>query len=144
LHEICSLSSGAFYVHNRSDRAGASRPKRAAKFRIRGRRRKIRIGSDTAVIQFNISAQEETSQAAYQHASKDAEQVREYFAPTASNQIRDRRILSVQPMYDRKNAKQKLIGYRVTTDVTLKLKDFSKIGPSRSNSPTPTSAKDRL
>ncbi len=32
-------------------------------------------------------------------------------------------------MYDWKNAKQKVIGYRVTTDVTLKLKDFSKIGP---------------
>src|SRR5260370_1369859 len=36
--------------------------------------------------------------------------------------------LSVQPVYDWKNPKQKVIGYRVTTDVTLKLKDFSKIG----------------
>ena len=31
-------------------------------------------------------------------------------------------------MYEWK-PKQKVIGYRVTTDVTLKLKDFSKIGP---------------
>jgi len=37
--------------------------------------------------------------------------------------------LSVQPMYDWKNPKQKVIGYRVTTDVTLKLKDFSKVAP---------------
>src|SRR5205807_3215314 len=37
--------------------------------------------------------------------------------------------LSVQPQYDWKNPKHKVIGYRVSTDVTLKLKDFSKIGP---------------
>ena len=36
--------------------------------------------------------------------------------------------LSVQPVYEWK-PKQKVIGYRVTTDVTLKLKDFTKIGP---------------
>ena len=32
-------------------------------------------------------------------------------------------------MYDWKNAKSKVIGYRVNTSVTLKLKDFTKIGP---------------
>jgi len=32
-------------------------------------------------------------------------------------------------MYDWKNSKQKVIGYRVTTNVSLKLKEFSKIGP---------------
>jgi uncharacterized protein YggE len=36
--------------------------------------------------------------------------------------------LSVQPAYDGK-PKQKIIGYRVTTDVTLRLKDFAKVGP---------------
>jgi len=35
---------------------------------------------------------------------------------------------AVQPVYDWK-PKQHLVAYRVTTDVTLKLKDFSKIGP---------------
>ena len=35
---------------------------------------------------------------------------------------------AVQPVYDWK-PKQHVVGYRVTTDVTLKLKDFSKIGP---------------
>src|SRR5262249_16306594 len=34
---------------------------------------------------------------------------------------------SVQPVYDWK-PKQHVVGYRVTTDVTLKLKDFSKVG----------------
>ena len=91
---------------------------------------KFESAPDTAVIQFNISVQEDSSQAAYQHVSKDAEQVREVLR---ANGIEPKAatigFLSVQPMYDWKNAKQKVIGYRVTTDVTLKLKDFSKIGP---------------
>jgi uncharacterized protein len=91
---------------------------------------KYEAAPDTAVIQFNISVQEDTSQAAYQHASKDADQVRQVLRangiePKATNLG----FLSVQPMYDYKNPKQKVVGYRVTTDVTLKLKDFSKIGP---------------
>ncbi len=36
--------------------------------------------------------------------------------------------LSVQPAYEYK-PKQHIVGYRVTTDITLKLKDFSKVGP---------------
>src|ERR1700674_2392725 len=91
---------------------------------------KFESAPDTALIQFNISVQEDTAQAAYQHASKDAEQVRQVLhangiEPKAANLG----FLSVQPVYDWKNPKQKVIGYRVTTDVTLKLKDFSKIGP---------------
>jgi uncharacterized protein YggE len=91
---------------------------------------KFESAPDTAVIQFNISVQENTSQAAYEHASKEAEQVRQVLRanglePKAANLG----FLSVQPVYDWKNPKQKVIGYRVTTDVTLKLKDFSKIGP---------------
>jgi uncharacterized protein YggE len=91
---------------------------------------KFESAPDTAVIQFNISVQEDTAQAAYQRASKNAEQVREVLR---ANGIEPKAatigFFSVRPMYDWKNAKQKVIGYRVTTDVTLKLKDFSKIGP---------------
>jgi uncharacterized protein len=90
---------------------------------------KFESAPDTAIIQFNISVQENTSQAAYDHASKEAEQVRQVLdangiEPKAANLG----FLSVQPVYEWK-PKQKVIGYRVTTDVTLKLKDFSKIGP---------------
>ena len=35
----------------------------------------------------------------------------------------------MNPQYDWKNPKHKVIGYQVTTSVNLKLKDFSKIGP---------------
>ncbi|MGB7600295.1 MAG: SIMPL domain-containing protein [Candidatus Sulfotelmatobacter sp.] len=91
---------------------------------------KFESAPDTAVIQFNISVQADTSQAAYQHASKDVEEVREVLR---ANGIEPKSatigFFSVQPMYDWKNARQKVIGYRVTTDVTLKVKDFSKIGP---------------
>lgn len=91
---------------------------------------KFESAPDTALLQFNISVQDDAPQTAYQHASKEAEQVREVLRangiePKAANIG----FLSVQPVYDYRNAKQKLIGYRVTTDVTLKLKDFSKIGP---------------
>jgi uncharacterized protein YggE len=91
---------------------------------------KFETAPDTALIQFNISAQDETSQAAYQRASKAAEQMREVLRtngiePKAANIG----FFSIQPMYDWKDRKQKVIAYRVTTNVTLKLKEFSKIGP---------------
>jgi uncharacterized protein YggE len=84
---------------------------------------------DTAQIQLNVSVQDDTSQAAFQHASKNVEQVRQVLGnngidPKAANIG----FLSVQPVYEWK-PKQRVIGYRVTTDVTLKLKDFAKVGP---------------
>jgi len=84
---------------------------------------------DTAQIQFNVSVQDETSQAAFQRASKNVEQVRQVLRnngidPKAANIG----FLSVQPVYEWK-PKQRVIGYRVTTDVTLRLKDFTKVGP---------------
>src|SRR5580765_4380540 len=84
---------------------------------------------DTAVIQFNVSVQDETSQAAFQRGSRNVEQVRQVLRtngidPKAANIG----FLSVQPVYEWK-PKQKVIGYRVTTDVTLKLTDFTKVAP---------------
>jgi uncharacterized protein len=85
---------------------------------------------DTAVIQFNISTQEETAKAAYDHASRSVEQVRQVLR---ANSIEPKSaqfgFFSLQPVYDYKTAKRPLVGYRVTSDVTLKLKDFSKIAP---------------
>ncbi len=91
---------------------------------------KYEAAPDTAVIQFNIAAQENTSQAAYDRASKAAEQVRQLlrnngFDP-ASAQMGS---YSISPVFDYKSPKRKLVGYAVNTTVTLKLKDFSKIGP---------------
>lgn len=91
---------------------------------------KFESAPDTAVIQFNISVQDDTSQTAYQHASKEVEKVREVLrSNNIEPKVADIGFLSVQPAYEWKNGRQKPIGYRVLTDVTLKLKDFSKIGP---------------
>ncbi len=90
---------------------------------------KFESAPDTALIQFNVSVQDDTSQAAFARASKNVEQVRQVLQangidPKAANIG----FLSVQPVYEWK-PKQRVIGYRVTTDVTLKLKDFSKVAP---------------
>lgn len=90
---------------------------------------KFESAPDTAQIQFNVSVQDETSQAAFQRASKNVEQVRQVLR---ANGIEPKAatigFLSVQPVYEWR-PKQRVIGYRVTTDVTLKLKDFAKVGP---------------
>jgi uncharacterized protein len=91
---------------------------------------KFEAPPDTAVIQFNISVQEDTSAAAYSHASSEAEQVRKVLRDNGIEpKTANIGFFSVQPVYDWKSQKQKLIGYRVTANVMLKLKDFSKIAP---------------
>jgi len=91
---------------------------------------KFEANPDTAVMQFNISAQEATSREAYDRASKAAEQVRQILR---SNGIEPKSAeigyFSLQPVYDFKTAKRKLVGYRVNANVALKLKDFSKVAP---------------
>jgi uncharacterized protein YggE len=91
---------------------------------------KFEATPDTALVQFNISAQEDTSRAAYDKASKAAEQVRQILRsnglePTAA-QIG---YFSIEPVYDYTKAKRKLVAYRVNVSVSLRLKDFTKIAP---------------
>ena len=91
---------------------------------------KFEATPDTALVQFNISAQEETSQAAYDRASKAAEQIRQIMRSNGIDpKTAEIGFFSIQPVYDYKTAKRKLVGYRVNTSVSLKLKDFSKIAP---------------
>lgn len=91
---------------------------------------KFEANPDTAVLQFNISAQEETSRAAYDHASKNAEQIRQTLRSNGVDpKTAEIGYFALQPVYDWKNPKRKLIAYRVSASVTLKLKDFSKIAP---------------
>jgi uncharacterized protein len=85
---------------------------------------------DTAVMQFNISAQEDNLQAANARASKAAEQVRQLLRTNGLDPKQAQvSMFSVEPVYDYKNPKRKLVGYRVDTNISIKLKDFSKIGP---------------
>jgi uncharacterized protein YggE len=91
---------------------------------------KYEANPDTAVIEFSISAQEESSGGAYDRASKQAEQVRQILR---SNGVDPKSAqvgyFAIQPVYDYKTPKRKLVGYRVNTTVSVKLRDFTKIGP---------------
>jgi uncharacterized protein YggE len=91
---------------------------------------KFEANPDTAVVQFNISAQKNKSNEAYDRASQAVEQVRQILRSNAIDpKTAQIGTFSIQPVYDYSNAKQKLIAYRVNADVTLKLKDFTKIAP---------------
>ncbi len=91
---------------------------------------KYESAPDTALIQFGISAQEDTSKAAYDRASRAAQQIRDLLR---SNGIDPKEaqigVFSLEPVYDYRTAKRKLVGYRAGGSVTLKLKDFTKVGP---------------
>src|SRR6266852_9552991 len=91
---------------------------------------KYEAAPDTALLQFNISAQADTAKAAYEQASKEAEQTRQILrANGIEPKTAEIGYYSIQPVYDWKNPKRKLVGYNVTTSVGVKLKDFSKVGP---------------
>jgi uncharacterized protein YggE len=91
---------------------------------------KFEAAPDTARLQFNISVQDNTAQAAFERASGEVEDVRQVLRV---NGIAPKQatigFMSVQPVYDWKNPTRKILGYRVITDVTLDMKDFSKIAP---------------
>jgi len=91
---------------------------------------KFETAPDTALIQFNINAQADNAKDAYAQAQKQAEQVRQIMRTNGIDpKAAEVGFYSIQPVYDWKNPKPKVIAYRVTTSVTLKLKDFTKIGP---------------
>jgi len=91
---------------------------------------KFESAPDTALIQFNISAQADNAKDAYDQAAKQAEATRQVLRANGIDpKSAEIGFFSVNPQYDWKNPKHKVIGYQVTTGVSLKLKDFSKIGP---------------
>jgi uncharacterized protein YggE len=91
---------------------------------------KFETAPDTALIQFNISAQADNAKDAYDQAAKQADATRQVLRANAIDpKSAEIGFFSVNPQYDWKNPKHKVIGYMVTTSVSLKLKDFSKIGP---------------
>jgi uncharacterized protein YggE len=91
---------------------------------------KFEAAPDTAIVNFNISAQEETARAASDRAQKGAEQIRTILRNNGID-AKDAQIgfFSIQPVYDYRKPTRKLVGYRVNSSVTLKLKDFTKVAP---------------
>ncbi|HET8889609.1 MAG TPA: SIMPL domain-containing protein [Candidatus Angelobacter sp.] len=84
---------------------------------------------DTAVIRMDIASQQDTSRAAYDHAAIAVDRVRQALKNNGID-VKSAQfgLYQMQPVYDWKNPKHKVIGYRVVLDVTLKLRDFAKIG----------------
>ena len=90
---------------------------------------KYETDPDTAVVNFTIAAQKENSEEAYAQASKAAERIRQALRNNGVDpKAATMGFYSLQPMYDWKSPKRKVLGYRVTANVTLKVKDFTKIG----------------
>jgi len=91
---------------------------------------KFEANPDTAVVQFNISAQEDNSRAAYDRASRAADQIRQILRSNGIDpKAAEISSFSIQPIYDYRSAKPKLVAYRVNASVSLKLKDFTKVAP---------------
>jgi uncharacterized protein YggE len=90
---------------------------------------KFESAPDTALLQFDIASQQDTARAAYDKVAAAADRVR---LVLKNNGIDPKAaqvgFYSVQPMFDYKNPKNKVIGYRVVTHVTLKVHDFGKVG----------------
>ena len=91
---------------------------------------KYEAAPDTALVQFSISTQADTARAAYDQASRGAEQVRQLLRSNGiPPPMAEFGFFSLQPIYDYRSPKHKLVGYRVNSSVSLKLKDFSKVSP---------------
>jgi uncharacterized protein YggE len=85
---------------------------------------------DTALFQFSISVQGARPQEAYQRASQAVEQIRQLLrSQQVEPQSAQIGFFALQPVYDYRDPKRKLVGYRVNTSVSMKLKDFAKVGP---------------
>lgn len=90
---------------------------------------KFETSPDTALIQFNISSQADTAKEAYELASKQAEQTRQVLRNNGVDpKSAEIGFFAVNPQYNWKDVKHRIVGYQVTTSVSLKLKDFSKVG----------------
>jgi hypothetical protein len=92
---------------------------------------KFESAPDTALIQFNISAQEDSPKAAYDRAAQETEQVRQIMRTNGVDpKSAEIGFFSLQPVYDWKQPeKRRIIGYRVSNSVSLKLREFNKVGP---------------
>src|ERR1700733_4009317 len=84
---------------------------------------KFEAQPDTAVIRMDVAAQQDTSRAAYDHAAAAAQRVRDVLKANGIDaKTAQVGLYQVQPVYDWKNPKHKVIAYRVITDITLKLR----------------------
>jgi uncharacterized protein len=90
---------------------------------------KYEAAPDTAVIRMDIAAQQDTSRAAYSKAAAAVDRVRQVLKSNGIDvKAAQVSLYQMQPVYDWKDPKHRVLGYRAITDVTLKLRDFTKVG----------------
>ena len=84
---------------------------------------------DLAQMKFDISAQEQTAKGAYDKVAKTSDQIRGILrnngVDPANAEIGS---LYFQPVVEYKKNKRKVVAYRVSSSVTLKLKELAKVG----------------
>lgn len=91
---------------------------------------KYEAAPDTAVVQFNISAQADTARAANERATKAAEDIRMILRNNGIDiKAAEIGFFNISPVYDYRNPKRKLLAYRVNSSVTVKIRDFNKVAP---------------
>jgi uncharacterized protein YggE len=90
---------------------------------------KFEAAPDTAVVRMDIASQQDTSRAAYNKAAAAVDHIRQVLR-SAGIDVKTAQFSSyqMQPVIDWKDPKRRVLGYRATSDVTLKLRDFSKAG----------------
>jgi len=90
---------------------------------------KFEAAPDTAVLSLNISAQQDTAKAAEARAAAAVDRVRQVLR---SNGIDPKQAqfssYQLQPVYDWKDPKHRVLGYRATSNLSLKLRDLNKAG----------------
>jgi uncharacterized protein len=91
---------------------------------------KFESAPDTAVLHLDIASQQDTSKEAYDKVAAAAASVRTVLRNNGIEpKAAEIAAYSVQPVYDWKNPRHRIIAYRVVTNVKLKLRDFNKVGP---------------
>jgi len=91
---------------------------------------KFEADPDTVLVHFNIAAQNDSLQAASDRAKQAAEQIRDLLRKNGLDpKLAEIGQFVVSPVYDYKNPKRKVIGYRVNSSISIKFKDFAKVGP---------------
>jgi uncharacterized protein YggE len=120
----------AFFLLSSLSAAQSSAPGPWPNTVLVGAEGKFETAPDTALLQFNISAQAGSAKEAYDQAGKQAEATRQIMRANGIDpKSAEIGFFSVNPQYDWKSQTHKIVGYQVRTSVSLKLKDFSKIGP---------------
>jgi uncharacterized protein YggE len=90
---------------------------------------KFESAPDTALVQFSISVQQAEVKSAYAKAQESAQNIRQTLRDNGIDP-KDAEIgsFSMTPVYSWKPAR-KLTGFQVNSHVTIKIHDFSKLGP---------------